>query len=79
MLYETSSNISLIWEGLSTGVETGWEELRESTSMALKHLSRKKSSYGRGEESTKRSKRWKVRKVNVNFPPDDTRCREGAI
>lgn len=41
--YETSSNISWICAGFSTWVETGWEELRESTSMASKHLSKKKS------------------------------------
>lgn len=57
MLYETSSNISLIWAGVSTGVEMGWEELRESTSMALKHLSRKKAScLGREEEEEEASK-----------------------
>jgi len=57
LLYETSSNISLIWAGVSAGVETGWEELRESTSMALKHLSRKKAScWGREEEEEEASK-----------------------
>lgn len=43
--YDTSSNISWICVGFSTGVETGWEELRESTSMASKHFPKKKSSW----------------------------------
>lgn len=43
--YDTSSNISWICVGFSTWVETGWEELRESTSMASKHFPKKKSSW----------------------------------